>query len=69
VINQAMASLDTGNKVMLFGDMSKFYVRKVNMPSLFIARERYAPDFAILGYLRFDGCLVNTAAIKHMITA
>ena len=69
VINQAMDSLATGKKVMLFGDMSKFYVRKVNMPSLFIARERYAPDFAILGYLRFDGCLVNTAAIKHMITA
>ena len=69
VINQAMDSLATGNKVMLFGDMSKFYVRKVNMPSLFVARERFAPDYGILGYIRFDGALTNTAAIKHMITA
>ena len=69
VINQAMDSLATGKKVMLFGDMSKFYVRKVNMPSLFVARERFAPDYGILGYIRFDGCLVNTDAIKHLITA
>ena len=69
VINQAMDSLATAKKVMIFGDMSKFYVRKVGAPSIYVARERFAPDFGILGYIRFDGCLVNTAAIKHMITA
>ena len=69
VVNQAMDSLAAAKKVMLFGDMSKFYVRKVGGPSLFVARERYAPDYAILGYLRFDGVLTNTAAIKHLITA
>jgi HK97 family phage major capsid protein len=69
VVNQAMASLATGNKVMLFGDMSKYYVRKVGGPSLFVARERFAPDYGILGYARFDGVLANTGAVKHLITA
>jgi HK97 family phage major capsid protein len=69
VVNQAMASLGTGNKVMLFGDMSKFYVRKVGAPSIYIARERFAPDRGLLGYARFDGVLSNTAAIKHLACA
>ena len=69
VVNQAMASLATGAKVMLFGDMSKFYVRKVGAPTLFVARERFAPDYGILGYARFDGVLANTAAIKHLKNA
>jgi len=69
VVNQAMDSLAASKKVMLFGDMSKFYVRKVGAPSLFVARERFAPDYGILGYIRFDGVLTNTAAIKHLITA
>jgi len=64
-----MDSLATAKKVMLFGDMSKFYVRKVGGPSLYVARERFAPDFGLLGFVRFDGVLVNTAAIKHLITA
>lgn len=69
VVNQAMDSLAASKKVMLFGDMSKFYVRKVGAPSIYVARERFAPDYGILGYIRFDGVLTNTAAIKHLITA
>jgi HK97 family phage major capsid protein len=69
VVNQSMASLGAGNKVVLFGDMSKFYVRKVGAPTLFMARERFAPDYGILGYVRFDGVLANTAAIKHLKNA
>ena len=69
VVNQAMDSLATAKKVMLFGDMSKFYVRKVGQPSIIVLRERFAPDFGILGYIRFDGCLTNTSAIKHLVTA
>tara|TARA_R110000764_G_scaffold81406_1_gene161243 strand:- start:594 stop:1538 length:945 start_codon:yes stop_codon:yes gene_type:complete len=69
VVNQAMDSLATGKKVMLFGDMSKYYVRKAGGPSLFVARERFAPDYGILGYVRFDGTLANAAAVKHLITA
>jgi len=71
VVNQAMAGIGDGvdSKIMLFGDMSKFYVRKVGAPSLYVARERFAPDFGILGYIRFDGVLANTSAIKHMALA
>jgi hypothetical protein len=64
-----MDSLAAAKKVMLFGDMSKFYVRKVGGPSLFVARERFAPDYGILGYIRFDGVLANTAAVKHGLSA
>ena len=69
VVNQDMASIATGNKTILFGDMSRFYVRKVGQPSLYVARERFAPDFGILGYIRLDGCLSDTAAVKHLVQA
>ena len=69
VVNQDMAGIATGNKSILFGDMSYFYVRKVGQPAIYVAREKYAPDYGILGYLRFDGCLSNTAAVKHLVQA
>ena len=69
VVNQAMDSIATAKKTILFGDMKKFYVRKVGAPALYVARERFAPDFGILGFIRFDGVLANTAAIKHLVQA
>tara|TARA_A100001011_G_C13548388_1_gene531429 strand:+ start:233 stop:442 length:210 start_codon:yes stop_codon:yes gene_type:complete len=69
VINQDMDSIATAKKTILFGDMSYFYVRKVGQPAIYVARERFAPDFGILGYIRFDGCLSNTAAVKHLVQA
>ncbi len=71
VVNQDMAGIGDGvdSKIMLFGDMSKFYVRKVGAPSIYVARERFAPDFGILGYIRFDGVLSNVNAIKHLALA
>jgi HK97 family phage major capsid protein len=71
-VNQAMASIPgsaSASKVMLFGDLGKYYVRKVGSPITFVARERFAPDLGILGLIRFDGELANTAAVKHLITA
>ena len=69
VVNQDMDSIATAKKTILFGDMSYFYVRKVGQPAIYVARERFAPDFGILGYIRFDGVLSNTAAIKHLVQA
>jgi HK97 family phage major capsid protein len=69
VVNQDMASIATGNKTILFCDMSRFYVRKVGQPSIYVARERFAPDFGILGYIRLDGCLSDKAAVKHLVQA
>lgn len=67
VINQDMDNIATGKKTIIFGDMAQYYVRKVGAPALFVARERFAPDYGILGYIRFDGLLVDTAAVKHLI--
>jgi HK97 family phage major capsid protein len=68
-INQAVASMGTGNRFMVYGDFGKYFVRKVAAPTLFVARERFAPDQGILGLIRFDGELSNTSAVKYMANA
>jgi HK97 family phage major capsid protein len=69
-INQAMDSLATGNRVMLFGDMGKYYVRKVGAPLIGALQDKdFWPGFGVAGYIRFDGELADTAAVKHLITA
>lgn len=68
-INQAMANLATGNKTMLFGDFGKYWVRKVGAPVIGVLRERFWPDLGIAGLIRFDGELLDTAAVKYLIQA
>jgi len=70
-VNQAMDSLAAAKKVALFGDFSKYVVRKVGGFSVMTLRERYAEAFQVgmIGFKRFDGELLNTAAVKHLITA
>lgn len=68
-INQAMDSLAAAKKVMVFGDFSKYYVRKVGAPVIGVLKERFWPDMGIAGLIRFDGELGDSAAVKHMITA
>ena len=68
-INQAMASPATGNKTVIFGDHSKYYVRKVGQPIIGVMRERFWPDLGIAGLIRLDGELGDTAAVKHLIQA
>lgn len=70
-INQAMASVPSAasaSKVMLFGDFSKYYVRKVGSPIIGVVREKFWPDLGIAGLIRFDGEVSHSAAIKHLIT-
>jgi HK97 family phage major capsid protein len=65
-----MASLATGNKVMLFGDMSKYFVRKVGQPLVGAIQDKdFWPGFGMAGYIRFDGELSDAGAVKHLITA
>lgn len=69
-INQAMASLGASSRVMLFGDFGKYYVRKVGSPLIGAIQDKdFWPGFGIAGYIRFDGELADTAAVKHLITA
>lgn len=68
-VNQAMASLATGNKTVIFGDFGKYFVRKVGAPVVGVMRERFWPDLGIAGLIRLDGELADTAAVKHLIQA
>lgn len=68
-INQAMASLATGNKTVIFGDHGKYFVRKVGQPIIGVMRERFWPDLGIAGLIRLDGELGDTAAVRHLIQA
>ncbi len=67
-VNQAMANIATVAKTVLFGDFSKYIVRKVLGFQVLTLRERYAESFQIglVGFKRFDGELINTAAVKHL---
>jgi HK97 family phage major capsid protein len=68
-INQAMPAQTTGLKPIIFGDFSKYFVRKVGSPVIGVKREQYWPDLGIAGYIRLDGELGDTAAVKHLIQA
>lgn len=69
LVNQAMDSAAAAKKIALFGDIGKYYVRKVGSPVIGVMRERFWPDLGIAGLIRFDGELAQTAAVKHLITA
>lgn len=69
-VNQAMANIATGNRSMVFGDFGKYYVRKVGAPLIgAISDKDFWPGVGIAGYIRFDGELADTAAVKHLIQA
>lgn len=68
-INQAMEGLGDGasTRVMVFGDMGKYYVRKVGAPLIGAIQDKdFWPGFGVAGYIRFDGELSDTAAVKHL---
>ncbi|MBO9377907.1 phage major capsid protein [Sphingomonas histidinilytica] len=67
-INQAMASaFTTGQKLILWGDFNKYIVRKVGTPLIGAIQDKdFWPGFGIAGWIRFDGNLMDTAAIKHL---
>jgi len=69
-INQAMPAATTGLKPIVFGDFGKYYVRKVGLPMVGAIQDKdFWPGFGIAGYIRFDGELADTAAVKHLIMA
>lgn len=68
-VNQAMASLAAAAKVAVFGDFGKYYVRKVGSPVIGVRREYYWPNIGLAGIVRLDGDLIQTGAVKHLITA
>jgi HK97 family phage major capsid protein len=68
-VNQAMASIAASAKAVIFGDFSKYYVRKVGAPIVGVRREYYFPNIGLAGVVRLDGDLIQTSAVKHLILA
>lgn len=70
-INQAMAAAQaTTARVMLFGDFGKYFVRKVGAPIIGAIQDKdFWPGFGIAGYIRLDGELADTAAVKYLRNA
>lgn len=68
-VNNAMASaMTTGQKIMAFGDWSRFVVRIVNDFALKTLTERYGEfdQTAFVGFARMDSKLLNRNAIKYL---
>jgi HK97 family phage major capsid protein len=68
-VNQAMASIAASAKAVIFGDFSKYYVRKVGAPIVGVRREYYFPNIGLAGVVRLDGDLIQTSAVKHLVLA
>lgn len=70
VINQDMAAIATGNKTILFGDLSKYLVRECTDLVLKRLDERYADNLqvAFMAYVRSDGDLLDagTHPVKYL---
>lgn len=70
-INQAMDSLAATKVPIIFGDFSKYVVRRVREFAVRRLDERYAEydQVGFIGFGRYDGELLDTAAVKKMTMA
>jgi HK97 family phage major capsid protein len=65
-INQAMDDIAISKKPIIFGDLGKYYVRKVGAPVVGVLRERFWPNLGIAGLVAVDGELGDPKAVKHL---
>lgn len=68
-INDDVPAMGASAKSVLFGDFSRYWVRKVGSPLVGTVRERFWPKVGMAGLIRYDGELVDTIAIKHLAQA
>lgn len=68
-INQAMANIGTSAVPVIAGDFKKYIVRKVGGVELGVMRERFWPNMGIAGYVRLDGEIADSRAIKKLTNA
>ena len=69
-INQDMDStVAATKKTMVFGDFSKYIIREVQRPSMYLMQERYMDELhkGLVMWCRYDGKLLNSNAIKHFL--
>lgn len=65
-INDDIPAIATAARAILFGDHSRYWVRKVGSPLIGTVRERFWPQIGMAGLIRYDGELVDTSAVKHL---
>lgn len=65
-INDDVAPIATGNRAVIFGDLGRYWVRKVGSPLIGTVRERFWPKIGLAGLIRYDGELMDSAAVKHL---
>lgn len=65
-INDDVPAIATGNRAVIFGDFSRYWVRKVGSPLIGTVRERFWPKIGMAGLVRYDGELVDADAVKHL---
>ncbi len=70
-INNDMAAIATGNKVVLAGDFAAYHVRDAGGPEFIRADEIRVLNGQVvfLAFQRSDGNLIDTTAVKHLILA
>ncbi len=66
VINQNFPTIAASQKVIAFGDWSKYIIRQVQTPSMVALNERYMDELhrGYVMWARYDGKLLNSSAIK-----
>lgn len=68
-INDDCPAIATGAKSILFGDFSRYTVRKVGSPLVGTVRERFWPKVGLAGLIRFDGEMTDAGAVKALVQA
>ncbi|WP_288338589.1 phage major capsid protein [uncultured Sphingomonas sp.] len=65
-VNDDVPVIATGNRPVVFGDFSRYTVRKVGSPLIGTVRERFWPKIGMAGLIRYDGKLIDSKAVKHL---
>jgi HK97 family phage major capsid protein len=66
-INNDVPDMGAGNRSMIAGDFSKYWVRKVGNVMIVTARDsQFLPGFGMAGFARFDGTIADPLAIKAL---
>lgn len=65
-VNDDMPNIAAGARAVLFGDFSRYIVRKVGSPLIGTVRERFWPKVGMAGIIRYDGDLTDAGAIKAL---
>lgn len=65
-VNDDVPAIAANARSILFGDFSRYTVRKVGSPLIGTVRERFWPKVGMAGIIRFDGELTDAAAVKAL---